>query len=273
MEVRANYYQQFDADPDRDVPAEGYGGWRKAEIEIGPEHTALVVMHAWDCGAPGEFPGWGRAAEYIPRAEAICRSVFPPLLAAVRASPMRLFHVTGCGRYGRSRPGYDRAVELAGPEPEAPERIEQDPTLERLRRFRADRVYVGAHNQEDVRRGFARVDFPPEARPEDDEGVAENQHQLFALCKDADVNHLVYVGFAVNWCLLLSAGGMADMSRRGFLCSTIRQAVTAVENKETARDELCKEVALWRVAVAFGFVFDMEDFLAALPPDRPVGDA
>ena len=54
------------------------------------------------------------------------------------------------------------------------------------------------------------------------------------------------------------------MSQRGIMCSVIRQAVTAVENKETARGELCKEIALWRVALAFGFVFDVDDLINAL---------
>ena len=48
------------------------------------------------------------------------------------------------------------------------------------------------------------------------------------------------------------------------MCSALRQAVTAVENRETARAELCKEIALWRVALAFGFVFDVEDLVKAL---------
>ncbi len=48
------------------------------------------------------------------------------------------------------------------------------------------------------------------------------------------------------------------------MCSALRQAVTAVENKETVRGELCKHIALWRVALAFGFVFDVDDFVAAL---------
>jgi hypothetical protein len=63
---------------------------------------------------------------------------------------------------------------------------------------------------------------------------------------------------------MFSPGGMADMQPRGCLCSTIRQAVTACESKETARDERAKEIALWLVAVNFGFVFDFDDFLSAL---------
>jgi hypothetical protein len=108
------------------------------------------------------------------------------------------------------------------------------------------------------------VDFAPEARPLGDEGIAENRYQLLGLCRHHGIDHLIYVGFAVNWCLLLSPGGMAEMSQHGLICSTIRQAVTAVENKETARRELCKQIALWRIALAFGFLFDVDDVIRAL---------
>jgi len=260
----AYYYQQFDADFSRDVPAEGYGGWKKAEIEISREHTAVVVMHAWDCGTREQYPGWHRAVEYIPRAYEICRTVFPRLLAAVRASDLPLFHVVGGGDYYQHYPGYQRAVELAGPPPPPLEQVASDPVLERLRQFRSDHVFVGAHNRADVERGFQHLDFAAEARPQGEEGIAENGHQLFALCRQAGVNHLIYAGFAINWCLLLSPGGMHDLSQRGVMCSALRQAVTAVENRESARQELHKESGLWRVALAFGFVFDVDDFIAAL---------
>jgi hypothetical protein len=265
MKLPAHYYQQFDADYSLDVPAEGYGGWKTTEIELDPQHTAVVVMHAWDCGTREEFPGWYRAVEYLERANEICRTVFPPLLSAVRAANFNLFHVVGGRDCYSEHSGYKRAVALAGPAPAPPESIASDPTHDRLIQLRHENVFVGKHNADDVTRGFERLDFPPEARPRGDEGIAENDHQLFALCKDAGVNHLIYAGFAINWCLLMSPGGMLDMSRRGVLCSALRQAVTAVENKETARHELCKETALWRVALAFGFVFDVDSFIAALP--------
>jgi len=268
MKVKAAYYQQFDADFSLDVPAEGYGGWKESEIEISLEHSAVAVMHAWDSGTREQYPGWHRAVEYFPRANEISRNVFPKLLAAVRKSDFGLFHVVGGGDYYKSYPGYQKAVELAGPEPHSLEGIETDPVLTRLRELRSEHVFVGKHNEEDVKRGFEDVRFPTEAAALGDEGIAANSHQLFALCKDAGVNHLIYAGFAVDGCLLLSLGGMVDMSRRGVMCSVFRQAVTAVENKETARHELCKEIALWRVALLFGFVFDVDDFVAALSEGR-----
>ncbi|MFW5868353.1 MAG: hypothetical protein ACOCX2_11085 [Armatimonadota bacterium] len=270
LPIRAQYYEQFDADFSLDVPAEAFGGWKSAELEINPDRTALVVMHAWDCGAYEEFPGWWKRVPYIPIADRITREVFPPLLRTVRESPLPLFHVVGGGEYYTHLPGYQRAVELAGSAQATPEQIDADPVLERLRQFKQDLI---AHNIEDTRRGFERVDFPDEARPVGDEGIAANAPQLLALCRDAGVNHLVYVGFAINWCLLLSPGGMADMSKHGVMCSTIREATTAVENAETAREQLAKQIALWRVALAFGYVFDLEDFLTALSSANDRGPA
>ena len=140
-------------------------------------------------------------------------------------------------------------------------RIESDPGLEKLRQFKGQ---LDPHNMQDMQRGLSTLDFAEDAKPVGDEPIAENAQQLFALCRESRVNHLIYAGFAINWCLLLSPGGMADMSKHGIMCSALRQAVTAVENKQTARDELCKELGLWRVAVAFGYVFDVGDFVSAL---------
>lgn len=259
-----NYYQQFDADFSLDVPGEGYGGWKKTELPLNPDKTAVVVMHAWDAGTREQFPGWHRAVEYLPRSYEICRDVFPSLLSAVRSSPLKLFHVVSQHNYYNQYPGYSMAKELAGTEPQKPEQIASDAVLDELRHFRSKHVFTGEHNQADVAEGFKHVKFPKEAEPLGNEGIAATDQQLYALCKHEGVNHLIYTGFAINWCLLLSPGGMADMSKRGILCSTIRQAVTAVENKETVREQAAKQLALWRVALAFGFVYDLDDFIHAI---------
>jgi nicotinamidase-related amidase len=263
VRLPTHYYQQFDADYARDVPGEGYGGWKTAEIELSLEHTALVVMHAWDTGTPEEYPGWWRAVEYCPRARKILREVFPPLLAAVRASPLPVFHVVGGRDYYSHLPGYQRAARLAGPATAAVP-VAPDPVYRQLAKFRAEHVHCGERNRPDVEAGMAKLDFAPPARPVGDEGIAENGAQLAALCRERGVNHIVYIGFAINWCLLMSPGGMVDMRRHGLICSAIRDAVTAVENRETAREEREKQQGLWRFSLESGFVFDAQDFMAAL---------
>lgn len=269
MRLPARIYQQFDADPTLSVPAEGYGGWQTVDIDLAPAHTALVVMHAWDCNLPGEYPGWDRVVEYRPRARQILAEVFPGLLTAVRRSPLPLFHVVG-GRpdYYHSHPGFQRTLELAGSSPAFPQ-VTRDAAYDRLATLRDERVFPGSNNSNDVSTGFSRLNFATEARPLDNEDIAENGPQLAALCRARGINHLVYVGFAINWCLLMSPGGMVDMKRYGCLCSTIAEATTAVENRESARSENEKQQGLWRVALDFGFVFGLADFLRALPVKAP----
>lgn len=266
MKIRTRYYQQYDADYALPVPEAGFGGWQTGEVDLDPQHTALVVMHAWDCGTPEQYPGWFRCCAEILETYRVCREVLPPLLTAVRTARLPVFHVVCEGKYYLDYPGYKRTVALAGPDPASPPRVEPDPTWTALQQFRSDNVFVGKHNQADVDRGWAQVKFPREAEPVADEAIAKNAHQLGALCRAAGVNHLVYTGFNLDWCLLMSEGGMVDMSRRGVICSTLRQAVTAVESKESAPAAGVKEIGLWRVSVAFGFVFDVPDFIAALAP-------
>lgn len=54
------------------------------------------------------------------------------------------------------------------------------------------------------------------------------------------------------------------MARHGLICSTVRQAVDAVENKESACSRLGLEMGLWRTSVAYGFVFDDHALIDAL---------
>lgn len=258
------YYQQHDADFSHDVPEENFGGWQRAELEFALDRSAVAVMHAWDCGTPAEYPGWYRAVPYIPRAAACAKQVFPGLLSVVRKSPLPLVHIVADSAYYKDRPGYKKARELAGQGRPPYEQVASDPVRDRLLAFKSERVWPGAHNTGDVNRGFEHVDFDPDAQPLGSEYVCENGDQLAAVCKELGINHLVYTGFAIDGCLLTSPGGMLDMSQRGVLCSALRQATVAIENKETARSQMGKEIGLWRVALLFGFVYDVEDFITAI---------
>ena len=264
LSLPAGYYQQFNADYTRDVPGEGFGGWRTAPLELAWEHTAVVCMHAWNIVPYAQDPTGYHECEYLPRADAISKNILPGLLSAVRQSGFNLFHVVGRSGYFEELPGYKKALALAGGDPAPLLRVEPDPVLQKLQRFRYENVWPGQPNIARYEAGFGKTDFHPGARPVGDEGVAANGHQLAALCRAANVNHLIYCGFAIGACLLGSPGGMLDMQRRGTMCSVLKEATTAVENKETARQELVKQVELWRVALSFGFVLNVDDFVTAL---------
>lgn len=220
-------------------------GWQQHTLEFSAAHTAIVVMHAWAPPDPDELPGWQRAVPYLREASEVLAQIFPPLLKAARDRGLPVFHVTG---------------NTPAPEPDVP----IDATWNALHNFRAAEVFPGAANLADVKAGRTRRAIAPEAAALPHEHTAETSAELHDLCQTRGVNHLIYIGFALNWCLLMSPGGMVDMKRHGYLCSTVGEAVLAVENEVSTPHRIEYHQALWRVAVEFGFVFNHRDLISAL---------
>ena len=202
-------------------------------------------MHAWTPPANHELIGWHRAVPYMREAAEVLPEIFPPLLQAVRNRGLPVFHVTGNT-------------------PESPPEVPSDPTWKALHDFRQNEVFPGSANVDDVQRGRATRSIAPEAVALPGEASAETPAALHALCQKHGINHLINVGFAINWCLLMSPGGMVDMKRYGYLCSTVAEAVVSVENEVSAPHRIEYHQALWRVAVEFGFVFHHRHLIAAL---------
>ena len=272
------YYQHFGADYALDVPAEGFGGWKKADLPLSSGsggdagHTALCVMHAWDCPDRAKVPGIYSAVEYLPRAAEILENDMPALLKAFRDAGMQVIHIEN-GDYVRKYDNYKRTMKLLkGKLPKAGElpwektlsRPPQDATSKALAAFRTAHVHPGTENIADIDAACKIRDIHSAARPLSGEYMVTQSDELHAVCARHGINHLIYAGFAVNYCLLMSPGGMLDMSRRGFLCSVVKDATTAVENDFSARDELAKQLALWNVALSFGFVYERDDLIRRL---------
>ncbi len=259
------YYQSFPADYSLEYPGEGYGGWQKKELPINLAHTAVVVMHATDVGAITEVPGYYRCVEYLPRSGQIAQDLFPEFMSRVRAAGLRLLHIPLYEQMARAYPGYARTLELVGSEEKLPEQIEADATLLAMRDFRWQNCWVGRDNIADKKKGEKMAGFYAAAQPLGDEHLAFTSRQLFGLCRHYSINHLIYTGFAVNACLMLSPCGFVDMSRHGIMCSVIPQLTTAVENKASCRQQLHKEYGLWAFATqGGGFVYQLTDFLGCL---------
>jgi len=265
---QAEFYRQHDADITAEVPAESFHGWTTTTIETPMDQSALVSMHAWNHGLTEElrfgpdspYLGCFRVVEYVPRAMDICKRVFPPLLSAARSAGLPVIHVASGGAYADRYPGRQVVKGIAG---EAPP---EEPGPEHVPAWR-DMFGMethGSHNRPAIGEVSKHIDFPRQAAPVGDEPVCVNTRELDAYCRHEGIWNLIYIGFAINWCLLLSPGGMSHMSRRGYMLGAVPEATTAVEFAETARRETCKEVALLRVGLAFGYRVFLEDLLGAL---------
>jgi nicotinamidase-related amidase len=259
--VPASYYQQYDANYSLEYPGEGYGGWKKEPIPIDPGHTAIAIMHAWDNGDLPDAQPLYNVCEYIPRAKKILNGPIPEFLDWIRTSNVKHIHIGSFSEQGvEDLPGYRRTLALAGTE-EATESVEPDDTLNKLRQLHTDKVLYG-HNMNGVNACMKNRRFALDIA--DNEDVACTSWQLFCWCREHQISHLIYCGFAINACLMLSPCGMLDMIRRGVMCSILSDLTTGVENRESCRQELHKEYGLWAFSIWGGFVFESADLMRNL---------
>ena len=274
LRLKGTYYRHHPIDFSRGaLGAQGMLGWGKTiDVEAPARETVIVSMHNENIGLIPEIPyadhgplaGYMRWLEYEGRKIDIARTVYPRILAAARGAGVPVVHVA-MGDYARKYPGNAKALKISGPEPRtvtprAPRAGKGRPPDDIKARLIFGEHYNDNRDYEHFGRFF---DFPEQAKPLADEFVVETSHQLSSVLNAMGAWNLIYIGFAINWCLWFSGGGMVDMSRLGYRCSCIREGVTAVENGESVQGEMHKEEAMWRVSLMFGYVFGAEDFIAA----------
>jgi hypothetical protein len=274
LRLKGAYYRHHPIDFSRGaLGALGMEGWGETvDIDAPVNETALISMHAENIGLIPEIPyadrgplaGYMRWLEYERRKIDVVRTVYPRILAAARAAGLAVVHVT-MGDYGKKYPGYTKALKLSGPEPQTttlkvPGGGKVRPPDDRKGKFLFGDHYNDNRDEEHFGRYF---DFAEQAKPQGDEFVVETSHQLSGVLNALGAWNLIYVGFAINWCLWFSGGGMVDMSRLGYRCSCIREGVTAVENRESIQGEQHKEEAMWRTSLMFGYIFSADDFISA----------
>lgn len=269
IKLKARWYRQYGTDLSLEHPSDGIGGWESAYLPLNADKTAFVVMHASGGASPEEEPEQFCRVEYLKRSYDIAHDVFPALLRAARDAGMRVYHVPFGSGYYEHMEGYKSTLSIADGEVPHRDVAVDDEVLLELYRFRAEEINRGPKTTAEqvrsaVKRASEKMNFLPEAMPAAGESIAATENQLAACAVRDSVNHLIYIGFALDGCLLTARGGMMDMLRRRFMCSTVADAVTAIENRESGRDLGHLETGLWRVGSGMGFVYESAELIRAL---------
>lgn len=97
----------------------------------------------------------------------------------------------------------------------------------------------------------------------DGEEVVATGEQLHALAAERGILHLVYAGFATNWCILNRDYGMRAMARRGYNLILLREATAGVEFPDTLEKGWATEMAVREAEQQLGFSAANADFLQA----------
>ena len=264
-----HFYRHYPADFSAwSRAARGFHGWTSEVRDLDLDRTALLLMHLPDQGLTPDTQ-WGPDAqrpdllgtiEWIPRTIDLCLNRLPRLVKAARSADMQVVHI-----YGRiqdeSEPCTARSLSEAGdPPPPDPERLNPDSNVGDLHRLD---VFGPQEPRPDGSPDHV-PGLPDVLRPADDDLVVDQAWQLHRLMNGRGITHLIYTGWALNWCLWFSSCGMCDMQRKGYLCSAVQGGCVAIENRESADTESNLEYAYWKTTTMFGYTFDLHELTRAL---------
>jgi len=225
---------------------------RQVEMGLAVEETALVLVDLWNTHF---IESW------LERAVRVTEEGVVPVIAAARGAGLTIVHAPSpevAAKYGQLRRHVvaDAVVEPDWPPPQ----------------FRAREgeyaVFRGPRNQEpgiarhwDVHKDKLDMSAAIEVREED--FVIATGEQLHDLARQRGIVHLIYAGFATNWCILNRDYGMRAISRRGYNMILLRDATMGVEYPDTVDECFATEIAIREVETQIGFTASNEDFFAA----------
>jgi len=253
LDLRVRYFQ--DSTP-ADVPCrEEHFIRREISMELPVEAAALVLVDMWNVHF---IQSW------IERAQLITRERILPALQAARRAGLHVVHAP-CPEVACQYPQAEKAPP-AHPSP-APPGPDWPPLAFRHRQ--GDwAAYAGPRGQPpgiglhwDKLKGQLAMSPAVEVRPEDT--VVATGAQLHRVLAGRSILHLVYAGFAANWCLLGRDYGIRAMARRGYHIVALRDCTAGVEFPDTLEKGWVTEVALREIEQQYGFSASSADFIAS----------
>jgi nicotinamidase-related amidase len=109
----------------------------------------------------------------------------------------------------------------------------------------------------------SKLGMSPAIEVRDGDLVIATGQQLHELSEGRGILHLIYVGFATNWCVVGRDYGIRTMARRGYNIILLRDATTGVEFPDTLDNLFATELTIREVEQQCGFTASNEHFFAA----------
>lgn len=249
LNLRVRYFQ--DSTP-ADVPCRETAFIRREfEMPLPIAETALVLVDLWNV----HF-----IETWIERAKQVTVDCVVPVIDAARKSGMTIVHAPSPSVAAQ----YPQLKRHKPPEPSTPPNW---PPADFRGRQGAYAVYRGPRSQPP---GIgvhwdklgSQLSMSPAIDVQDDEFVIATGQQLHELLEQRQILHLIFAGFATNWCVLGRDYGIRSMSRYGYNIILLRDATTGVEFPDTYDNLFTTEIAIREVEQQYGFSASNADFFA-----------
>ncbi len=246
LNLRVRYYQ--DETPGDESVHEKNFVRREIDMALPIAETALVLVDVWNVF---------RRASAMERAEVATREAVVPVLDACRKAGMAIVHAPS----PKVAEQYPQLAKHAAPEP-GPAR--DWPPRDFRARTGEYAAYGGTRYRFPGRKWpYEELTISPAIDVRDDEEVIATGDQLHAFLRGRRILHLLYVGFAANYCVIGRDYGIRAMGKRGYNIVLLRDATGGVEYGDTLDRMWATELAIREVEDRFGFTASNADFLDA----------
>ena len=251
LKLRVRYYQ--DSTP-ADVPCREENFIRREiDMTLPLNQTALVLVDLWNIHF---IESW------LERAASVTEEKVVPAIQAARKAGMTVIHGPS-PEVAAQFPQNNRnpVVTAVTPDPDAPD-WPPDAFRKREGQFAA---YAGPRSQPpgiDVHWAELKeqLSIASAVKVLDDDIVISSGPQMHRVLADRGIMHLIYAGFATNWCILGRDYGIRAMTRYGYNIIMLRDCTAGVEFPDTLEDLMVTEIALREIEQQFGFTASNDDF-------------
>ena len=243
LDLTVRYFQ--DSPPEGQPYREEFFVRRQITMSLPVSQTGLVLVDVWN----NHF-----IESWLERAEQITRDAVVPILNAARQVGLTIVHA----------PSPEVAVkfdQMAGYESFSAE-IESDwPPAEFRERQGEFSAYRGPRHQPPGIPKIESLDMSSAIEVGEEDFVIASGQQLHDLCRERKILHLVYAGFATNWCVVGRDYGLRSMRKLGYNLILLRDATTGVEFPDTIHNLMATELAIREAEQQIGFSASNKDFL------------
>ena len=248
LDLRVRYFQ--DSTP-ADVPCrETEFVRREFEMPLPLDETALVLVDLWNVHF---IESW------IERAKQVTVDCLVPVIDTARKLGMTIVHAPSPSVAAQ----YPQLERHNPPQPSTPNTW---PPPEFRSRSGDYNIYRGPRSQPPGigihwNKLASQLSMSPAIDVKEEEFVIATGQQLHELMEERGILHLLYAGFATNWCVLGRDYGIRSMSRYGYNIILLRDATTGVEFPDTYDNLFTTEIAIREVEQQYGFSASNVDFL------------
>jgi nicotinamidase-related amidase len=249
IRLPCRYYRVY---TDLDVPCiESNFHFVERDLPLPVHETALVLVDVW---RTHYIDSW------LQRAGEVTNTNIVPILQAARDIDMTIIHAP-------SPPVADRyaiAPESDQPSPSGPDW----PPSEFRGIYRSGDYAAFGRNQEPIlpptyERYKTELDIAEVVKPLPNESVIHTGPQMHALLADRKILHLIYVGFATNWCVIGRDYGIIAMNKLGYNIILVRDATTGIEFHDTIDHLTATEITIREVETKYSWSTTTEAFTEA----------